>query len=377
MKRIAILGSTGSIGRQTLEVAAHLPDRLQVVGLAAGTNTSLLTEQINRFHPRFVWHSRAARTDLAGGQEGIAWLPLEEMVIQPEVDLVVMATSGKAGLGPTLAALQAGKQVAIANKEVLVMAGELLLPWRGQLLPLDSEHSSLWQCMMGERIEGISRLVLTASGGALRDYSVDQMARVTPGEVLRHPTWKMGKKITVDSATLMNKGLEIIETHVLFGMPYDRIGVLLHRESIVHAMVELVDGMVKAALSLPDMRLPIQFALTYPDRLAGLAPRLDLRAIGRLSFAEVDWARYPCLGLAVEAGRQGGTYPAVLSAADEVAVEAFLRGRLRFLQIGELVEAVLADHRAAGRADLASVVAADTWARAEAGRLVERALERV
>ncbi len=379
-KRIVVLGSTGSIGRQALSVAAHVPDRLEVVGLAAGRNIRLLQDQVGRFHPRFVWSSSGARADLAFGNDassGPQWLTMEEMVVQPEVDLVVMATTGKVGLSPTLAALRAGKQVAMANKEVLVMAGELLLPWRSQMLPLDSEHSSLWQCMLGEPPEAVARLILTGSGGALRDYSPERLADVTPGEVLKHPTWQMGKKITVDSATLMNKGLEVIETFVLFGVPYDRIDVVLHRESIVHAMVELVDGMVKAALSVPDMRLPIQYALTYPERVGSPIAHLDLRAIGRLTFAGVDWDRYPCLKLAVEAGRRGGTCPAALSAADEVAVEAFLEGRLGFAQIAEVVREVLAAHREEGPLDLDRVLAVDEWARAEAVRQVARALERV
>ncbi len=375
-KRIVVLGSTGSIGRQTLEVASHLNDRLEVVGLAAGRNTRLLAEQVEQFRPRYFCSS-TGRTTSPRTADSPEWLPLAEMVVQSDVDLVVMATAGRVGLRPTLAALQAGKQVAIANKEVLVMAGEFLLPWRSKMLPLDSEHSSLWQCMLGEPPEAIARLVLTGSGGALRDRRPEHLARVTPEEVLRHPTWRMGKKITVDSATLMNKGLEIIETHVLFGVPYDRIDVVLHRESIVHAMVELVDGMVKAALSVPDMRLPIQYALTYPDRAASPADHLNLRSIGRLSFADVDWDRYPCLRLAVEAGRRGGTYPAVLSAADEVAVEAFLEGKLGFIQIAEVVEQVLAEYGEAGGLSLEAVLTADEWARAEAERRVARSLERV
>jgi 1-deoxy-D-xylulose-5-phosphate reductoisomerase len=298
------------------------------------------------------------------------------MVVQPEVDLVVMATSGKVGLAPTLAALRAGKQVAIANKEVLVMAGALLRPWRAQLLPLDSEHSSLWQCLIGEQPEAVARLILTASGGALRDCQPDQLAGVTPREVLRHPTYKMGQKITVDSATLMNKGLEVIETHVLFGLPYDRIEVVLHRESIVHGLVEFVDGALKAALSRPDMRLPIQFALTYPGRLPSPVPPLDLRAVGCLTFSEVDCARYPCLNLALEAGRKGGDYPAVLSAADEVAVGAFLENRLGYAGIAPVVETVLSRHQTVVQPNLAAILAADEWARGEANRVIERTLER-
>ncbi len=371
MKRIAVLGSTGSIGSQTLDVVARLPEHLKVVALAAGSNTALLAEQVQRFQPTSVWSSRGQESQ-ASLPSGCTWLPMEEIVQQPEVDLVVMATSGKVGLAPTLAALKAGKPVAMANKEVLVMAGELLAPWRSQLLPLDSEHSSLWQCMMGEKPEAISRLVLTASGGALRDYRLEQLRRVSPSEVLKHPTWKMGKKITVDSATLMNKGLEIIETQVLFGMPYDCIDVVLHRESIVHALVEMVDGAMKAALSCPDMRLPIQFALTYPDRMPGPTPRLDLEKIGKLSFAAVDWDRYPCLALAVQAGRRGGVYPAVLSAADEVAVEAFLAGHIGFAGIAEVVEAVVAAYSGPARLTMETLTAADKWARQEAGRQVER-----
>jgi 1-deoxy-D-xylulose-5-phosphate reductoisomerase len=368
-KKIAVLGSTGSIGKQTLEVVAHLPHLLEVVALAAGRNSRLLAEQARQFHPTYTWWDSAGKSTTTK-MAATRVLPLEEMATLPEVDIVVMAIGGRVGLSPTLAALKSGKMVAMANKEVLVMAGHLIHPWRSQLLPLDSEHSSLWQCLLGEDIESIERLTITASGGALRDLSETQLTGVTPEQVLRHPTWKMGQKITVDSATLMNKGLEVIETHVLFGTPYDKIDVLLHRESIVHALVEFVDGAQKAALSMPDMRLPIQFALTFPSRLASPTHRLDLRQIGQLSFAPVDWRRYPCLGLAIEAGRRGADYPAVVSAADEVAVDSFLKGLISYNWIPSIVEQVMGEHSPTSNPDIAAVLAADEWATRKAKAFV-------
>jgi 1-deoxy-D-xylulose-5-phosphate reductoisomerase len=378
VKRIAVLGSTGSIGQQTLDVVAFHPDRFQIVALAAGRQKSLLMEQCARVHPEYLWWDGAEQSSSAANREagGAKVCPLEEMATLPEVDLVVMATSGKSGLAPTFAALRAGKTVAMANKEVLVMAGHLLQSWRNRLLPIDSEHSSLWQCLLGEQPEAVERLAITASGGALRDYTPEAVAGVTPTQVLQHPTWNMGPKITVDSATLMNKGLEVIETHVLFGVPYDHIDVLMHRESVVHALVEFVDGGQKASLSVPDMRLPIQFALTYPERLPGATPRLDLKQIGELTFAAVDWSKYPCLKLACEAGRAGGVSPAVLSAADEVAVEAFLAGSLPFNRIASVVETVMNAHPSTTNPDLDSVLAADQWARQAAGQAVQRRLGR-
>jgi 1-deoxy-D-xylulose-5-phosphate reductoisomerase len=371
---IVVIGSTGSIGRQTLEVVRSLEGRFRVVGLAAGNNVSLLEEQARQFRPRFVYVSRdgeGLRQRLRGLGIPCQWAYPEEMATLPEVDMVVVATVGRAGLSPTLAALEAGKVVALANKEALVMAGHLvqeaLRRGGGELRPVDSEHSAIWQCLWGEDVGAVSRLVLTASGGPFRDAPLEALERVTAEEALRHPTWQMGPKITVDSATLLNKGLECLEARWLFDIPLERIEVVLHRESIVHSLVEFRDGSVKAQLSLPDMRLPIQCALTYPERLAGVpVPRLDLARLGALTFGPVDLRRYPCLGLALTAGRQGGTYPAVLCAADEVAVQHFLAGRIRFLDIPRILDRVLASHRGVAAPSLDDVLEADAWARAQA-----------
>jgi 1-deoxy-D-xylulose-5-phosphate reductoisomerase len=365
---VAVLGSTGSIGTRALDVIAQHPDRFRVVGLAAGRNAALLSAQISRFRPEFAWCDGidAKRQDL-----GAQPLPMEEMVTRPEVDLVVAGTVGVAGLNATLAALRSGKAVALANKEVLVMAGRVITEAArdggGSIRPVDSEHSAIWQCLWGERSASVSRIILTASGGAFRDLAVDDLARVTPEQALHHPTWQMGRKITVDSATLMNKGLETIEARWLFDVPLDRVEVLMHRESIVHSLVEFTDGSVKAQLGEPDMRLPILCALAYPERLAHAdTPRLDLGRIGTLHFAPPETARFPCLALAMEAGRRGGTYPAVLVGAGEVAVEAFLDGALRFTEMACVVEDALGAHVPDADNELEAVLAADAWARARA-----------
>jgi 1-deoxy-D-xylulose-5-phosphate reductoisomerase len=371
MTGLAILGSTGSIGRQTLEVVRSLPDRFRVVALAAGDNVTLLEEQAREFRPAFVYASREGeylRQRAAAGHLPSRWAEMEEMAAHPSVDIVVVATAGSAGIGPTLAAVRAGKVVAIANKEVLVMAGHIITAEarraKAELRPIDSEHSAIWQCLWGEDPASVERIVLTASGGPFRDLRPEELARVTAEEALRHPNWQMGRKITVDSATLLNKGLECIEAHWLFGVPLERIDVLLHRESIVHSLVEFRDGSVKAQLGVPDMRLPIQCALTYPERLPGVAvPRLDLEMTGTLNFGVPDTKRFPCLRLALEAGRNGGTYPAVLAAADEVAVQHFLAGHIGFPDIAHLIEDTLSNHRSTANPSLEQVLAADAWAR--------------
>lgn len=371
--RLVILGSTGSIGRQALEVVRAHPEQVRVVGLAAGRSAGLLEEQVAEFRPAYYFLEAAPRAAFSAF-DGAQLLAMDEMACLPEADLVLVATVGRAGLAPTLAALAAGKRVALANKEVLVMAGEAVVAAAqrggGTLIPVDSEHSAIWQCLQGEAGEGgparIHRLVLTASGGAFRDRSVEELRRVTPEEALRHPNWVMGPKVTVDSATLMNKGFEVIEAHWLFGVPLANIDVLLHRESIIHSLVEFVDGSVKAQLGAPDMRLPLQYAISYPDRWhAPGFPRLDLAQMGKLSFAPVEAGRWPCLELALEAAMQGGTCPAVLSAADDVAVECFLAGRIGFLDIPRLVEATLGAHRTVHHPNLEDVVEADAWARAD------------
>ena len=378
MIRVAVLGSTGSIGRQTLDVIRSLPGRFNVVALAAGSNVTILEEQAREFRPRMLWcereedyiHDRIKDGSLTG-----KWTSMEEMAAHRDVDLVVVATVGATGLGPTLAAARAGKPIAIANKEVLVMAGHIVTAEckrsGAELRPVDSEHSAIWQCLWGEAPDSVDRLVITASGGALRDLPQEQLERVSAEQALRHPNWQMGKKITVDSATLLNKGLECIEAHWLFGVPMERIEVLLHRESIVHSLVEFRDGSVKAQLGVPDMRLPIQCALTYPDRIPEAnVPRLDLTSIGTLNFGIPHHNRFPCLGLTLEAGRRGGTAPAVLAAADEVAVENFLAGYIRFTDIAKVIESTLDAHAETGNPSLEQVLEADRWARSYAEDLV-------
>ncbi len=350
---IAIIGSTGSIGRQTLDVCRRFPDQLRVVGLAGGKNHDLLARQIGEFRPRFV----AAAAGVAQGvleDIGAEGLTLEELAAQSAIDRIVMATSGRAGLEPTLAAIRAGTDIVIANKEVLVMAGELVAAAAkdsgSELLAVDSEHSAIWQCLRGEVEEykeahEIDRVLLTASGGALRDVPVEELASVTPERALQHPTWVMGPKVTVDSATLMNKGFEVIETHWLFGVPYEKIEIVLHRESLVHSMVEFSDGSIKAQLGPPDMRTPIQYALSYPDRWANDSlPRLDFAKASTLHFDAPDYARYPCLKLALAAARAGGTHTTVLSTADEFAVNRFIEGSAAFTDIPAMVERALEAH---------------------------------
>ena len=370
IKRVAVLGSTGSIGRQTLEVISALPHRFSVIGLAAGQNTDLLSRQISQFKPRFV-HSQD-NTHLTRAK--YEFLSLEEMASHPEVDIVVMATSGKWGLKPTLAAVRAGKRIALANKESLVMAGEIITKEARQskapIIPVDSEHSAIFQCLQGET-QKASRLILTASGGPFRHYSPTRLAKVTPEQALKHPSWRMGQKVTIDSATLMNKGLEVIEARWLFDMPFDNIRVLIHPQSIIHSMVEFDDGSVKAQLSYPDMRLPIQYALAYPERLANpQLPRLDWDNIKELTFEPPDFDSFPCLRLAIEVGRKGGTYPAVLCAADETAVELFLSKRIKFTDIAQLVGRALEEHKSVAHPTLEAILAADRQAREKVKEMV-------
>ncbi len=371
---VAVLGSTGSIGTQTLEVLRALSDRFRVVALAAGRNTGLLARQAAEFRPSFVTADVPLNPD---DLSGACTAPMIEMVLDPAVQIVVLGTSGAVGLEPALAALRAGKVIALANKEVVVMAGAALsraaADGGGAIRPVDSEHSAIWQCLWGEDRGGIDRLILTASGGALRDRPRESLDDVTPDEALRHPTWRMGTKITVDSATLFNKGLETIEARWLFDVPMERIDVLMHRESIIHSLVEFCDGSVKAQLGMPSMRLPIQCALTYPRRVGpAAAPRLDLAALGRLTFSAPDYGRYPCLALAIEAGRRGNTYPAVLAGADEIAVSAFLAGAVRYGDIPRIVEMTLGAHDGAPGDDLDAVLAADAWARRFAASMLAR-----
>jgi len=374
--RVAVLGSTGSIGSQALDVIRNLPGRVKVVALAGGQNTVALARQVAEFRPRYAWAS-ADSAELRDAIEhaGSSFVGMDEMALAPEVDVVLVATAGAAGLIPTLKALRAGRSVALANKEVLVMAGHLvrraMVEGGGSLRPVDSEHSAIWQCLWGEEPSSIRRIILTASGGAFRDLDGPALAGVSPEQALNHPTWTMGKKITVDSASLMNKGMETIEAMWLFDVPIEKVEVLLHRESIVHSLVEFTDGSVKAQLGLPDMRLPIQCALTYPERgPIAFSPPLDLAASGSLHFGRPDLDRYPCLKLAMEAGRLGGTMPAVMAAADEVAVERFLGREVGFLDIPAIIESAMEYHSPVPEPSLDLVLAADNWAR-QAARSIQ------
>jgi 1-deoxy-D-xylulose-5-phosphate reductoisomerase len=368
MKRIAILGSTGSIGRQTLDVVRAFPDEFTMVALSAWSNRDLLLEQAKEFRPALLYSKEQWTPDLLPAGTRIAE-DLKEIVTHADVDLIIQGMVGNIGLIPTLDALNAGKQVAMANKEPIVMAGELLTQAAsrggGQLLPVDSEPSAIWQCLQGEDAHrSVRRLIITASGGALRHLPLDQVAKVTPEQALKHPTWNMGKKITIDCATLMNKGFEVIESHWLFDMPWDQVDVVIHHQSIIHSMVEFTDGSMKAQMGAPDMRLPIQYAMFYPQRMASeKIPRFDPIAAGSLTFEEMNPDRYPCFVTALEAGQAGGTYPTVLSAADETAVDLFLRGRIGFNDIHRLVASTLERHESTARPTLEDILAADEWAK--------------
>ena len=367
VRRIAILGSTGSIGQQALDVVRASPDELQVVALTGNRNLRLLERQIREFRPRMFCSPTKPGTSYGGES-----LSMDEIACHPEVDVVVVATAGKAGLSPTLAALKTGKTVALANKEVLVMAGEITVReaslHQAQILPIDSEHSAIWQCLQGEESKP-QRLFITASGGPFYRCSQSQLSQVTAEQALQHPVWKMGRKVTIDSATLMNKGLEVIEAHWLFSFPFGSIEILMHPQSIVHSLVEFMDGSLKAQLSPPDMRLPIQYALSYPRRWPNPElPRLDWSKINSLDFEPVDYDRFPCLRLAVDAGKSGGTYPAVLCAADEVAVELFLSHRIGLTDIAKIVQKTLEQHRNIAGPSVEEILAADDWARECAAR---------
>jgi 1-deoxy-D-xylulose-5-phosphate reductoisomerase len=370
MRRIVILGSTGSIGRQTLDIVRAFPDEFQVVGLAAGNNTALLLEQAAEFGPQFISCSNPPH-ELPGGAK---MLPMAEMASLPDVDQVMVALMGAVGLTPTMRALRAGKQVALSNKEPIVMAGQVLkeaeAAYGGVILPVDSEPSAIWQCLQGED-NHIRRLMITASGGPFRRAPLAELDTVTPEQALRHPTWRMGDKITIDSATLMNKAFEVIESHWLFSVPWEDIAVVVHPQSTVHSMVEFDDGSVKAQLGPPSMRLPIQYALFHPKRFTNdEIPRLDIGVPWSLDFEPLEPKRFPCFDLAVSAGKQGGTMPAVLSAADEVAVQAFLAGSIRYTDIYRLVERVLGEHVSQPSPDLDAIVEADRWANLRAAEIV-------
>lgn len=385
MRTLAILGSTGSVGRQCLQVVEQLPERLSVVALAAGKNIELLAGQVARFHPQLVSvASPEAVAPLRGRLRALGVAPepeilagrdgLNAVATQVRADLVVSATVGIVGLEATFQALAAGKTVALANKEVLVAAGELVTRAAEvagvEILPVDSEHNALHQCLRAGQPREVRRLILTGSGGPFLTWPRSRIDRATPRQALQHPNWRMGKRITIDSATLMNKGFEIIEARWLFGLNPDKIEVVIHPQSTIHSMVEFVDGSVLAQLAPPDMRLPLQYALTYPDRLPANHHRLSWTELRKLEFRPPDEKKFPCLRLAREALRGGGSLPCVLNAADEVAVEAFLAGRLRFSRIAELIERVLQASASVPLRSVAEVLACDRQARAYAGHVL-------
>jgi len=362
MKRIVVLGSTGSIGRQTLDIVRAFQDEFEVVGLAAGNNIELLKEQVKEFNPKHV----CCINPPAKAFSGMEFTSMEDMVCLEDVDQVMVALMGSVGLVPTLNALKAGKSVALSNKEPIVMAGGLIKEYEsrygGEVLPVDSEPSAIWQCLRGEDNE-ILRLLITASGGPFRNTPLEEMEGVTPERALQHPTWKMGRKITIDSATLMNKAFEVIETHWLFNVPWERIEVVVHPQSTIHSMVEFGDGSVKAQMGPPDMRLPIQYALFYPKRLPNtMIPRLDTSISQTLTFDPMEPGRFPCFELAVSAGKQGGTYPAALSASDEVAVQAFLDSKIGFTDIPKVIDRVLTEHNSQPGDKVEDFLEADRWA---------------
>ncbi|MBS1914383.1 MAG: 1-deoxy-D-xylulose-5-phosphate reductoisomerase [Bacteroidetes bacterium] len=373
MQSITILGATGSIGTQTLDVVRANPDRYRAACLTTNRNIELLADQIAEFHPDLVVvrEVRAAEelrrrnpgdVEILVGDEGLL-----RAATYPDVEVVMSAMVGFAGLVPTIAAIRAGKRIALANKETLVVAGELinclLKDLGGSLIPVDSEHSAIFQCLAGESPSEIERIILTASGGPFRELPAEEFARITPERALKHPNWSMGPKITIDSATLMNKGLEVIEARWLFDTLPGQLSVVVHPQSIIHSMVEFIDGSVKAQLGLPDMRLPIQYALAYPERIANAHPRLSLSALGTLTFFEPDTGRFPALRLAYEALERMGTAPAILNAANEVAVAAFLDGTITFTDIPRLIERALAEIPVRDAPTLDDILEADTTTR--------------
>ncbi|MCP2730546.1 1-deoxy-D-xylulose-5-phosphate reductoisomerase [Limnofasciculus baicalensis] len=384
MKAITLLGSTGSIGTQTLDIVTHNPDKFRLIGLAAGRNVEMLAAQIRQFRPEIAAISdesklpelKAAIADLdpqpilLGGQAGVV-----EVARYGDAEVVVTGIVGCAGLLPTIAAIEAGKDIALANKETLIAGGPVVNPLIEKhgvkLLPADSEHSAIFQCLEGVPAGGLRRIILTASGGAFRDWPVEKLAQVKVADALKHPNWSMGRKITVDSATLMNKGLEVIEAHFLFGVDYDHIDIVIHPQSIIHSLIELQDTSVLAQLGWPDMRLPLLYSLSWPERIYTDWKPLDLVKSGDLTFREPDHEKYPCMNLAYAVGRAGGSMPAVLNAANEQAVALFLEEKIGFLDIPRCIEQVCDRHQADNCANpgLDDILAADTWARAEVLRV--------
>jgi 1-deoxy-D-xylulose-5-phosphate reductoisomerase len=383
MKTLSILGSTGSIGTNALDVIARDETGFSVIGLAGHNNIELLRNQIERFRPKAAVvadeEKAAALIDILGASSKTSVLfgleGYRELAVMKDADMVISAMSGAAGLLPTMDAVEAGRDIALANKETMVMAGELVLEKarsRGvRILPVDSEHSAIFQCLEGHPKRGVRKLVLTASGGPFFQRDAVDLETVTPREALRHPNWRMGSKITIDSATMMNKGLEIIEAMHLFAMDVNLIEVVIHPQSIVHSMVVYRDGSVLAQMGIPDMRIPIAYAIAYPERMDLALPELDLTAAGTLTFIQPDCKKFPCMRIAGEAARKGGTAPAVLNAANEIAVDAFLAERLRFTDIPVIAEETLRAHDGSGTFSLEAVLAADQWARDHATKCVD------
>ena len=380
MKKVVLLGSTGSIGTSTCKVVEDLPNDLELIGLAAGRNVDLLREQVAQFHPQMVSVTDpAAANEFANefngtpnvqcGDEGLLAL-----ATLPEADIVLIAIVGTAGLQPALAAIRAGKDIAVASKEILVMAGETVMAEARKhgvkVLAVDSEHSAIFQCLDGKPVDSIRQIWLTASGGPFREKPADEFADITVEQALKHPSWEMGRKITIDSSTLFNKGLEMIEARWLFDIEMPRVKVVVHPQSVIHSMVEFVDGSILAQLSTPDMCLPIQYALTYPARAASDRVQTSLAEIGRLDFEEPDVERFPALDLARRAGEEGGTLPAVLNAANEVAVEAFCERQLSYMGVTESVAAVMAAHEIVAQPSLEEILEADSWARNAAQNVI-------
>jgi 1-deoxy-D-xylulose-5-phosphate reductoisomerase len=374
LKSISILGSTGSVGSQTLEVVSQFPHRFRVVGLSAGKNIRVLKEQILKFRPQVVSvqsekdaitlanQLRSEPIEILWGEEGA-----ESIASHPKADLVISAMVGASGLRPTLSAVKSGKNIALANKEILVMAGKILtreaLKHKISILPIDSEHSALFQALGGSRKEFVKRLILTASGGPFFKFPKEKLESVTVEMALNHPTWKMGKKITIDSATLMNKGFEVIEANWLFGIPHERISVWIHTQSIVHSMVEYIDGSIIAQMSVPDMRIPISYALSYPERLSINGNEIFSETFRHLTFEDADFEKFPALSLSYRAIEEGGTMPSVMNAANEIAVGAFLEERLKFVEILKVVDRVMELHKTLPGDTLEEILESDAWAR--------------
>lgn len=373
-KGLAVLGSTGSVGTQTLDIVRAFPNDFNVIGLACNRNLKLLQSQIEEFEPDYI-HCNGTETEMTSlKSNGCQDCDLDTMVGDPNVDMVVTATVGDVALSPTLTAIDAGKHIALANKETVVMAGELVSARAKNagvpLLPLDSEPNAIWQCIRGEN-ESISRVIITASGGAFRTAPLNEMADVTPQQALKHPTWAMGRKITIDSATMMNKAFEVIEAHWLFGVPWDDIEIVIHPESVIHSMVEFVDGSVKAQISPPDMHLPIQYAMFYPERLHNPAiKKFDPIATGALTFEPWEGERYPCFDMAIGFAKRGGSWPAALSGANDAAVDLFLNEKIGFLEIGIVIKEALEDHTSTETPELDEIIAAGKNANARVVKLV-------